>query len=46
MLFYICRGCVSSASTEASLCVYGLVYLHVFLLEVGRPISNPEPKTW
>lgn len=43
MLFYICCLCVYSASTEASLCLYGLVYLHVFLLEIGRPISNPEP---
>lgn len=35
-----------SASTETSVCLYGVVYLHVFLLEAGRPISHPESKTW
>lgn len=30
-----------SAETEASVRLYGLVHLHVFLLEIGRPIPNP-----
>lgn len=37
---------VWSAETEASVCLYGVVHLHVFLLEVGRPIPHPESKTW
>lgn len=42
-LFDISR---SSAETAASFCLYGVVYLHVFLLEVGRSIPHLEPETW